>query len=556
MKVKLFVLATGIGVLCGCLNLNSVSHGPGTEVIGRVIIPTDSVAIHARVYLRKTDFCADTAGRDTQERRTVTTTDGSFSFENVPPGEYTVEALDTTHGQQRYAVVIRFEIPEKQQQLKLDVSTMKEVGSIVGTVVSGNASLWVQIYGLERVAKADPATGTFLFRDIPEGSYSLRMVSSGQTITPKELIAISVTAGTSTNIGNVDAAPLSAWSHSWKLYLNTTSSGAGITGTMCSFPVLIRLTSAEMQFNQARGDGADLRFAKADGTALPFEIERWDSAAQKAEVWVTVDTVYGNDNTHSITMYWGNASAGSTSNSAAVFDTGAAGGFQGVWHLAETQGALVHDATADQFSGLPSATAPASAPGAVGQGLFFNGINSYITITGTETGRLNFPARSSYSLSAWVFADTLDSTWQNIVGKGNTQYHMQIWRPNEWLFTEYEDHAGWESTRAPATSRTWVLVTGVRDGYDEYLYVNGSCVDSVPEIASFSDSTRYLGNPVTIGCATFKDPHLDYFFKGTIDEVRIHNRALSPDWVKLCHANQKPDGNSLVVFQKESTKEE
>jgi hypothetical protein len=48
-------------------------------------------------------------------------------------------------------------------------------------------------------------------------------------------------------------------------------------------------------FSQAQFGGSDIRFTKADNTFLPYEIERWDSAHSQAEIWVKVDTVFGND---------------------------------------------------------------------------------------------------------------------------------------------------------------------------------------------------------------------------------------------------------------------
>jgi len=54
---------------------------------------------------------------------------------------------------------------------------------------------------------------------------------------------------------------------------------------------------------------------------LDYEIDGWDSAAGRAQAWVKLDTVYGNDSTHYFTMLWGNPGAQAASNAGGVFDT-------------------------------------------------------------------------------------------------------------------------------------------------------------------------------------------------------------------------------------------
>ncbi len=84
------------------------------------------------------------------------------------------------------------------------------------------------------------------------------------------------------------------WSRSAEIHLNTTSSGAAVSSNVTNFQALIRLNTENFQFNTARGDGADIRFAKPDGTHLYYQIEQWDSLSQQAQIWVKIDTVYGN----------------------------------------------------------------------------------------------------------------------------------------------------------------------------------------------------------------------------------------------------------------------
>ncbi|MBD3322312.1 MAG: DUF2341 domain-containing protein, partial [Chitinivibrionales bacterium] len=138
--------------------------------------------------------------------------------------------------------------------------------------------------------------------------------------------------------------PYENWAYSKTLYLNTTSSGANVSQDINNFPVLIRLNASNFNFLQAKGNGDDIRFSKSDNqTAISYEIERWDSANQVAEIWVKIDTVFGNSNIQNFEMYWGNASASSQSNGAAVFSSSY--DYEGVWHLDEDGSAQRADAT-------------------------------------------------------------------------------------------------------------------------------------------------------------------------------------------------------------------
>src|SRR5690606_5078167 len=130
------------------------------------------------------------------------------------------------------------------------------------------------------------------------------------TDTTSKALVVNIAAATA------DGAYATAWSRHATLTLNTTATGANITGTVTKFPVLVRLGTADSAvFNAAHATGKDVRFTKMDNTTrLPHQIDHWDNAGKSAAVWVLVDSVIGNNNTQSIRMHWGNASASPLSN--------------------------------------------------------------------------------------------------------------------------------------------------------------------------------------------------------------------------------------------------
>jgi hypothetical protein len=335
------------------------------------------------------------------------------------------------------------------------------------------------------------------------------------------------------------------WRFSKTITLNTSISGANVMGTVLDFPVLIRLNSDNFDFSQADSNGADIRFSKADNTEIPCEIERWDAVNQKAEIWAKIDTVYGNDSTQSITMFWGNPNAPGVSNGTKVFDT--ANGYQGVWHLSGPESAISRDATVNGYNGTPSTPAPLAVSGIIGGAQQFNGTSNYIEMHGTENSKLNFPENSAYTVSAWVLVDSIDNLFHAIVDKSNLQYGLEVYGPdNKWDFYQLNSARSWDGSRTPATAKKWVYLVGVRSGKEQYLYVNGSYAVGIFETTT-SPKARDEGSRVMIGMLS-NDPETR-FFKGKIDEVCLSNTARSADWIKLCYMNQNTD-NRLITNDK------
>ena len=73
----------------------------------------------------------------------------------------------------------------------------------------------------------------------------------------------------------LSASPAAAWwDKDWgsrkQVTLDTSSAGAGVDGAVQNFPVLLRLDSSSFNFEDAKADGADIRFVGDDDNQLPF----------------------------------------------------------------------------------------------------------------------------------------------------------------------------------------------------------------------------------------------------------------------------------------------
>ncbi|HMA63905.1 MAG TPA: DUF2341 domain-containing protein, partial [Chitinispirillaceae bacterium] len=331
------------------------------------------------------------------------------------------------------------------------------------------------------------------------------------------------------------------WKFSRKLYLNTTANAAAVSGNVTNFPVVIRLTNNNFNFNQAQSHGEDIRFLKPDNTPLVYEIEQWDSVNGKAEIWVKADTVYGNDSTHYLMMYWGNKDVPDNSSSTMVFDT--IDGFQGVWHMGQAGNTAVLDATRNNFNGTPSGmSTTASVNGMIGNALRFDGSSSYIALTGTAGSTLNFPQNGNYTLSAWVYTEVIDGNAHYILSKSNNSYNLDLSTKDLWEIYDVEDGLGLQSVYTQPTSKQWKYLTGVCKGKNMQLYVDGVCMDST--VIIISGVPHNSGSDVHIG----KRADSNYgYWNGMIDEVRLLNVALSPDWIKLCFMNQRADDKLVIM---------
>jgi hypothetical protein len=536
------------------------SHAGNGRIVCTLYNSDGSFASEAAVYLRPSNYTPSLSGsalRKSTITRVDTRTDslGIFSIDSLEPGAYSIEVNDGS----RNAVLLNCTINAEDSTVYLPSDTLRPSGAIKGSLASSDRNVFIQIYGLERTVTCDTATGEFVIDDLPHGTYTLRAVSSADTSSSVGIDSITVKSGETTKAGTIDFYHLASFNYSRRIYLNTTESGAGVDSDITDFPVLIRLHGDNFDFSQSRLDGGDLRFVKENGKPLPYEIEKWDAKGRKAEIWVKVDTVYGNDNLQVIIMYWGNPDAESESDGCAVFDTAYA--FQGVWHLSGKGTDPALDATPNHYHGLPVGTSEESrVDGAIGGARSFDGTSSYITMPNTADSRLNFSEDGFYSISCWVKADTIDSIFRAIASKGHEQYYLQFkcLKNNRatWEFVEFQNQLGWEYSEdsvppAPG-AKEWVYLTGVRNGTNQSLYINGRLVVDKAALMP-GEYERNSTDNFTIGShgRSVEIPFIQGWsiFNGLIDEVRVSSIAHSEDWVKLCFMNQKAD-DALVEFRK------
>lgn len=317
---------------------------------------------------------------------------------------------------------------------------------------------------------------------------------------------------------------------SWQSRKKITFTNATALEELTDFPVLISLTSSNIDYSKTQNSGQDIRFTDSDGTALNYEIEKWDEAATSL-VWVRVPKIEPN-NTDYIWMYYNNSGASTGSNATntnAVWDNA---NFEGVWHLKEDptgSAPQFSDSTVNVFHGTSTGSQIAGDQQAakIGGGLNFDGTNDYVDI-GDKAG-LFFSG--SFTAEAWAKLDTLNSNriiLNDAISTGATNtFTLQVSSANQascWWENPNATFPKANSTTVIATA-TWYHLACVWDGTTRYLYVNGVLEGTNSTAQARTDNS---GNTV-IGRAGSANAQ---YWDGLIDEARISGTSRTASWLK------------------------
>jgi hypothetical protein len=343
------------------------------------------------------------------------------------------------------------------------------------------------------------------------------------------------------------------WGRVKTLTLNTSATGANLTENTGNFPLLIRLDSTHAEvFQQSKTGGADLRFRRVSGPQLAYFIASWDSAARKAEIWVSVDTVFANNASQQIRMYWQKASATAASSAAAVFST--AKGFTGAWNMGGAAGPRANYVnggatarpglmdSAGAYTGISTRGVVGTADSLRG-GSATAGARDYFDVGPVNLGP------NGFAVSAWVYVAANAGNWYRVYdfGSGEAADNVFLARSaasSDWMFDIFASQDAF-APAAIALGQWQHIVTTMgalseaESAYPMNIFINGASAGT-GTAAVYNDVERvsaYLGRS---NWAT------DAYFTGLMDEVQISNVPRSAGWAKLAYATQRPGANLLV----------
>ncbi|MDO5576202.1 MAG: DUF2341 domain-containing protein [Fibrobacter sp.] len=546
--VSCIVTLLSMCVFCSVTTVSDGGSEAGNARIAGIIVDESGLpAANTIVKLIPSGYNPITSAPIEDSCKDTTDTNGTYCFSAESDRDYTIEALNT---ETRFRALATNIIADTHET-KVTLTCPGAVRILPPNNGIEYDSGYVFIPGTSFFVKVKYDNGYVILDSVPSG-----LLSNISFMTNSNSESIILESEVTVKSGDTATVLWQGWNHSQKLILNTSESGANITEDLYDFPVLVRLSNTNFDFSQSLSNGNDIRFTSSRGIILSHEIGLWDITNEQASIWVRVDTIFADNDLQSIMMHWGNADPKNTANKTAVFDTSS--GFEGVWHFQNTQTDTVTDATQNSFNGISTdiSTTPLLGKGIIGDCRVFDGTDDYITVPNTSEGKLDYPVEGYFTISAWVYLAPQNNTPQVIVGKGYEQYFMRYtYFPSDsplWEFSLFTDDNQWQAVTTSAAPGEWVLLTGVRNGQEHSLYLNGVLVSTVPNTYSVQDLSRNTSEDITIGrfnkaVKLQNEPASFCYFKGSIDEIRIDRGARSDAWVKLCFMNQQID-DKLVVF--------
>jgi hypothetical protein len=489
----------------------------------------------AAVYIRSVNYLSDTSALHEQLPRPDARTDafGAAKLDSLANGNYIIEVSNDSIG---IGIACTLSA-QKRTIVTLPDAILESFGTVVGHVnFDGAKTPYARTYGIQRVSRVDTLTGEYRIPRVPKGrNYTLeiQVFSPTPAVPPVDISIPTIAPGFPTNAPPVtlltfDRENYTQWPYSHAITLNTTASGANVADPVVNFPVLLRFNQSAIAFSQAESDGHDIRFAKADGTHLRYEIESWDAANHTAAVWVLLDTLRG-DNITPITLYWGKSNSADFSDGSKVFSL--TNNNMGVWHLGGPMDACgtVHS--------LITSSAPTAAPGLIGNAMRFDGIGNFWAVPHWP----DLDGNDNFSISVWA-------QW---LGAAAPAYNRIISNKQAW-----NDPAGFElltisgndsaiDIRAQDSigngplgvipswkAHGWNNITLVWNNDTCSIYVNGALVNK-PLISALNTANNLVFGS-NVG-------NTEQTWNGCLDEIRLTRGQLSAAWIKLCYMNQKTD---------------
>jgi len=341
------------------------------------------------------------------------------------------------------------------------------------------------------------------------------------------------TGGPWTDMGGVASWWDGSWINRRKITFNNSSSAEALV----NFPVLVSLSSGNIDYSKTKDAGQDIRFLDSDGTTLlDHEIEVWNEAGT-SQVWVRVPHVDAGSTTDSIYVYYNNTAASDGQDAEGVWNSA----YRNIQHFEEASACAVSftDSTSNNLDGSCVNTPAYTASGRVnGARDFVPGDSDSVLITDATTP-------TAYTYSAWVKPDdsaTLRGIFVRAPSGGPSVGWSHAINQNAAAKFEHYTYDGGTKTVTGTTSvsaGTWyyVAITATNSG-SGYLYVNGASEGTPVAVGTlWTGGDRYYVGADSGGTTAGYD--------GMIDEVRHSNVARSADWVEAEYINMNGAMNSF-----------
>ncbi len=315
---------------------------------------------------------------------------------------------------------------------------------------------------------------------------------------------------------------LTWWDTNWlkrkKIILNNIDQAT----TFTDMPILVKLNSTRINYDDFNGTGSDIRFTLNDHTTeLDYSIEQWDSSGDSF-IWVRVPTVSASSEIE-IYMYYENTSALDASNGSNVFSN-----YEGVWNM-DKSGSDYIDSTGSGKDGTTVGTIT-DFSGPIGNATSFDGASEIDTSYGLE----QILGRTS-TMSLWIKTTQVgnDTNWQapgitgvEESGGGNDIFFGFI--RSDGSIAVNSGNSGVAASNFIINDDNWRYVTIQRDETtgDIRFFVNGVLNGSGTSDTGYKSTTFQSFGVIA---DTGGSPN---YFEGEMDGIRISNSYLDTETIK------------------------
>ena len=195
------------------------------------------------------------------------------------------------------------------------------------------------------------------------------------------------------------------------------------------------------------------------------------------------------------------------------------------WKLDETGGIIAEDSVGNNHGTLNNFPANPWVTGKINGGLDFDGTNDYVSLVPVDALET-----TTVTISAWIKAETLDTGQRPIFAQCELN-EMMLTYDGYYFYIDGDKPAfhlgsGLYCSQAVSPNSinddTWYHIVGTNDGQNLKIYVDGVLMDT-------EDSTGLTGVNIDAYIGRDKSPYTSVYFEGIIDDVQVHNWAMSED---------------------------
>lgn len=325
-----------------------------------------------------------------------------------------------------------------------------------------------------------------------------------------------------------------SWSYCKNITINSTSSV-----TLTDFPVFLNVTY--VGGGKMNSDWSDIRFVNdscsGGSTATTLSHEFVENISTAGEFWVKIPSLpsYGIN----ISMYYGNAGA-ADSSSTSTWNSA----FDYVYHMNDNTTTETIDSTvnATYLNKVDGVNQPLEMVSRI-----FNGQN--FTESNTEALNTSEVVQEVRTFEAWVYNDNDDPTWDMIYSMNRNGLYLS--GTSMYVYHLFGNCGGFPASPVPYD--TWTHVAWIQNGSHSLLYLNG-----VLNRVTGTGLNCYNPGTLTFTCLGAADIGVplstcnNYYFNGTMDEVRISSTNRSDEWLNMT-VQIVVNQTNLVYFGSEET---